>query len=170
MRRGAWIAVGLLVLVTLVALTAGRCGAGPPGPGAEARAPVVAPAATPQPAVVQAERTAAAGAATPAPADADAWSQRDDLDAFVRDEPDGTLGVVVLRGRHAVANARLRVWADQLEIGQVGIHDRDIGRIHSHPSPRTHCWVAVQVTAIEDEVVRKLRQRSLIAIPELNQC
>jgi len=117
MRRGAWIAVGLLVLVTLVALTAGRCGAGPPGPGAEARAPVVAPAATPQPAVVQAERTAAAGAATPAPADADAWSQRDDLDAFVRDEPDGTLGVVVLRGRHAVANARLRVWAEAANVG-----------------------------------------------------
>src|SRR5262245_54109288 len=119
MRRGGWIAVGGLLLVALVTMLGNRYGTAAPAPPDVAQVPSPVPvAAPPKFAVTQGEADARIAQPTPIAAAAEAeWTRAEDLEQLVRDEPAGTLGVVVLRGRRAVADARVRVWAEAARVG-----------------------------------------------------
>src|SRR5262249_54232755 len=57
----------------------------------------------------------------------------------------------------------LRVGADLVDVGDVGIDYRRAGGVERYPAPRVTISDAVDVAAVDDQVVWRLRQRSLIA-------
>src|SRR5262245_22006450 len=57
----------------------------------------------------------------------------------------------------------LRVGADLVDVGDVRIDYRRAGGIDHYAAPDITAGVAVNIAAVDDQVVRRLRQRSLIA-------
>src|SRR5215510_3356510 len=78
----------------------------------------------------------------------------------------GALQVVVddlERPRPVPSANRLRVGADLVDVGDVRVNDRDAGGIDHYSPPRVTISGAMNIAAVDDQVVRRLRQRSLIA-------
>ena len=65
------------------------------------------------------------------------------------------------RARAVPPRDRLRVPVDLFEVGEVRVDDRRLPRVHGDPPPPTFGGIAVEVTAVEDDVVRQVLERGL---------